>query len=36
MSLPGKGEYVVVDRPSLDFFDRLGALEGASLRKAGE
>lgn len=26
-------EYVVVDRPSLDFLDRLDALEGATLRK---
>lgn len=29
-------EYVVVDRPSLDFLDRLGALEGAILREVKE
>lgn len=29
-------EYVVVDRPSLDFLDRLEALEGANLRRVRE
>jgi hypothetical protein len=30
---PDENEYVIVDYPGMDFFDRFAALEGASLRK---